>query len=59
MIIEVRPTPRLRRYRGRLVGGALALAMLATSFAAVAELTTPGSPAAPATSHLTAPHARP
>ena len=41
MIIEVRPTPALRRHRARIAGAVGCLAMLAVSAFSVAELASP------------------
>lgn len=38
MIIEVRPTPALRRYRARIVGVVASLGLLAATLVSVAEL---------------------
>jgi hypothetical protein len=38
MIIEVRPTPTLRRHRARIVGAVAGIALLATTLVTVAEL---------------------
>lgn len=38
MIIEVRPTPALRRYRARIVGVVAGLGLLAATLVSVAEL---------------------
>lgn len=38
MIIEVRPTPALRRHRARIAGALAAVAMIAATLASVAEL---------------------
>lgn len=38
MIIEVRPTPVLRRYRARVVGVVAGLGLLAATLVSVAEL---------------------
>ena len=38
MIIEVRPTPALRRHRAHIVGAVAGLSMIAASLLSVAEL---------------------
>jgi hypothetical protein len=38
MIIEVRPTPALRRYRARIVGAVVGASLVATTLLSVAEL---------------------
>jgi hypothetical protein len=38
MIIEVRPTPALRRHRARIVGAVAGLGLMAASLISVAEL---------------------
>ena len=38
MIIEVRPTPALRRHRARIVGAVAGLGLVAASLLSVAEL---------------------
>ncbi len=38
MIIEVRPTPALRRHRARIVGAVTGLTLVAASLLSVAEL---------------------
>ncbi len=45
MIIEVRPTPALRRYRARIVGVVAGLALLATMLVSVVELAGATDPA--------------
>ena len=42
MIIEVRPTPALRRHRSRLVGAAVGVGLLAATLFSVAELANAG-----------------
>jgi hypothetical protein len=39
MIIEVRPTPALRRHRARIVGAVAGISLLATTVLSVAQLT--------------------
>lgn len=38
MIIEVRPTPALRRHRARIVGAVAGVGLLAAALASVAQL---------------------
>lgn len=44
MIIEVRPTPTLRRYRARIVGVVAGVGLLAVSLVSVAELASATAP---------------
>ena len=47
MIIEVRPTPALRRHRGRIVGTVVGAGLLAMTLLSVAELASPDGVAGP------------
>lgn len=47
MIIEVRPTPALRRHRARIVGTVAGLTLVAASMLSVAELASASDYATP------------